>query len=82
MSLISIDHTCGTDDLLGQKLTFQCFKNIRDVPYYSTNIKKECDIFDQHTLSYRCVKTMNENMTNKNCLECRGLLQAQKIDLL
>ena len=77
MSLISIDHTRGTNDLLGQKLIFQCFKNIRDVPYYSTNIKKECDIFDQHTLSYRCVKTMNENMTKK-CLECRGVTPGTK----
>ena len=61
MSLISIDHTRGTNDLLGQKLIFQCFKNIRDVPYYSTNIKKECDIFYQHTLSYPSEKCSCNN---------------------
>ena len=58
-----MDHTRGTNELLGQKLIFQCFKNTRDVPYCSSNIKQECDICDQHTLLYRFVKTMNAKMT-------------------
>jgi hypothetical protein len=33
-----MDHTCGTDDLLGQKLIFQCFENTLDGPYYSTYV--------------------------------------------
>ena len=63
MSLISMDHTRGINDLLGQKLIFLSFKNARDVPHYSTNIEKKCDICDQHTLFYQSVKTMNEKMT-------------------
>jgi len=72
-----MDHTCGTNNHLGQKLIFQCFRDTRDVPYYSTNIKKECDICDQHTLLYGFVKTMNEKMT-KNLLRMSGVTPGTK----
>jgi len=72
-----MDHTRGTNDLLRQKLIFQCFKNTPDGPYYSTNIKKECDICDQHTLLYGFVKTMNEKMT-KNLLRMSGVTPGTK----
>jgi hypothetical protein len=72
-----MDHTRGTNDLLRQKLIFQCFKNTPDGPYYSTNIKKECDICDQHTLLYRFVKTMNEKM-RKNLFRMSGVTPGTK----
>jgi hypothetical protein len=72
-----MDHARGTDDLQGKKLIFQCFKSTRDAPYYSTNIKKECDICDQHTLLYRYVKTMNEKMT-KNLFRMSGVTPGTK----
>ena len=49
--------------LLGQKLIFLSFLYAQDVPYYSTNIEKKCDIRDQHILFYRFIKFTNETKT-------------------
>ena len=40
ISIISMDHTHGINDVLGQKLTILAFKHAQDVSYCSTNIEK------------------------------------------
>jgi hypothetical protein len=40
MRLIKMNHIDDINDLLGQKLIFWLFKNVRDVPYYSMDIEK------------------------------------------
>ena len=49
--------------LLGQKLIFLSFIYAQDVPYYSTNIEKKCDIHDQRILFYRSMKIKNGTKT-------------------
>ncbi len=51
--------------LLGQKLIFRSFLYAQDVPYYSTNIEKECGIRDQHTQFYDSIKVTDETKTKK-----------------
>jgi hypothetical protein len=51
------------NDLPGQKLIFRSFVYAQDVPYHSTNIEKQCDIRDQHSLFYRSITITNRTNT-------------------
>ena len=60
------------NNLLGQKLIFWSFVCAQDVPYYSTNIEKKCDIRDHHILFYRSIKITNGTKTKKIFEYLRG----------
>jgi hypothetical protein len=66
------------DGLSGQKLIFRSFLYAKNLPCYSTNIEKKCDIRDQHILFYRSIKKKNEKKTKSFSRIPEGDLRLKK----
>ena len=56
-----MDHTHGSNDLLGQKLTFRIYEHGRNVSHYWTATGKSHDARAHRSFFHRSIEVINKN---------------------